>query len=81
MDRPAVFSKHIWGFSRKIRSNHGYLPEYVDSDGLFLSQRRLIDGTHVELVDVLPTLLTSLDLPIPGYIDGQTLWASGDKAR
>lgn len=77
LDAPALFSKTIWGFSRKQCSMHGYLPDYPDSDGLFLSQRPLIEGTHVELVDVLPTLLDSLDLSIPDYVDGRKLWATG----
>ena len=76
LDAPYLFTKTIWGFSRKQKSMHGYLPEYPDSDGVFLSQRPLIEGTHVELVDVLPTLLYSLDLPIPSYIDGRILWAN-----
>lgn len=75
LDAPAIFSKTIWGFSRKQRSMHGYLPEYPDSDGVFLSQRPLMDGSHVELVDVLPTLLTSLCLPVPNYVEGRSLWA------
>lgn len=77
LDAPAIFSKTIWGFSRHQRSMHGYLPEYPDSDGVFLSKRPLIAGTHVELVDVLPTLLESLGLPLPGYIDGRSLWNEG----
>jgi predicted AlkP superfamily pyrophosphatase or phosphodiesterase len=79
LDRPAIFSKTIWGFSRGQKSMHGYLPEYPDSDGVFLSQRPLVDGTHVELVDVLPTLLNSLDQPVPEYVDGRVLWATGAK--
>ena len=75
LDQPAIFSKTIWGFSRTQKSMHGYLPEHPGSDGVFLSQRPLVEGTHVELVDVLPTLLSSLDLPIPGYVDGHALWA------
>ena len=73
LDQPAIFSKTIWGFSRKQKSMHGYLPEHPGSDGIFLSQRPLAEGTHVELVDVLPTLLYSLDLPIPDYVDGRVL--------
>jgi len=75
LDAPYLFTKTIWGFSRKQKSMHGYLPDYPDSDGLFLSQRPLIEGTHVELVDVLPSLLNSLGLPIPDYVDGQVLWS------
>jgi hypothetical protein len=77
LDRPAIFSKTIWGFGRNQKSMHGYLPEYPDSDGVFLSQQPVIEGTHVELADVLPTLLHSLDLPIPGYVDGRVVWATG----
>ncbi len=74
LDVPNLFSKTIWGFSRGQKSMHGYLPDYPDSDGVFLSQQPLVDGTHVELVDVLPTLLDSLSLPIPEYVEGRVLW-------
>jgi len=75
LDQPAIFSKTIWGFGRKQKSMHGYLPEHPDSDGVFLSQRPLTKGTHVELVDVLPMVLSSLDLQIPNYVDGSVRWA------
>ncbi|MRR32617.1 hypothetical protein EG834_20325, partial [bacterium] len=74
LDRPAIFSKTIWGFSRKLKSMHGYIPDYPDSDGVFITQRPIADGTHVDLVDVLPTLLTSFDIPVPDYVDGRSLW-------
>ena len=75
LDAPAIFSKTIWGFSRHQRSMHGYLPEHPGSDGVFVSQRSLVEGTHVELVDVLPTILSSLGKPIPDYTEGRSLWA------
>ncbi len=78
LDTPAIFAKTIWGFGRKQKSMHGYLPDYEDSDGIFLSQRPVIPRDHVELVDVLPTILDSLDLPIPNYVDGQVLWEKSD---
>jgi hypothetical protein len=74
LDAPYLFTKTIWGFSRKQKSMHGYLPDYPDSDGVFLSQRPLVKEAHVELVDVLPTLLDSLGLPMPSYVDGRILW-------
>ncbi len=74
LDRPAIFSKSIWGFGRTQKSMHGYLPDYPDSDGVFLSTRPLVAGTHVELVDVLPTLLDALGLPLPDYLDGRVLF-------
>jgi hypothetical protein len=73
LDAPAIFAKTIWGFGRKQKSMHGYLPENPGSDGVFLSNRRLVKGTHVELVDVLPTLLNSLSLPVPSYVDGRVV--------
>jgi len=79
LDAPAIFTKTVWGFGRKQNSMHGYLPEYSGSDGVFLSQRSLVQGQHVELVDVLPTILDSLDLPIPDYVDGRSLWHHGDE--
>ncbi len=75
LDRPAIFSKTIWGFGRTQKSMHGYLPDYAESDGIFLSDRALVEGSHVELVDVLPTILSSLGLPVPAYVDGRSLWA------
>jgi len=74
LDAPYLFTKTIWGFSRGQKSMHGYLPDYPDSDGVFLSQRPLVDGAHVELVDVLPTLLGSLGISVPDYVDGRVLW-------
>lgn len=79
LDRPAIFTKTIWGFGRKQKSMHGYLPEHPGSDGVFLSQRPIVEGSHLELVDVLPTLLSSLDLPIPEYVDGRAVWADSDQ--
>ncbi len=75
LDTPAIFSKTIWGFGRTQLSMHGYLPDYPGSDGVFLSQRSLAEGTHVELVDVLPTILHSLGVEIPVYMDGRVLWS------
>ncbi len=75
LDTPAIFSKTIWGFGRTQKSMHGYLPDYAESDGIFITDRALVEGTHVELVDVLPTILSSLGLPVPAYVDGRPLWA------
>jgi len=74
LDVPSVFSKTVWGFNRNNASMHGYLPDYPDSDGVFISQRKLVDQSHVALVDILPTILDSLGVDIPAYVDGQVLW-------
>lgn len=81
LDTPAIFTKTIWGFGKTQKSMHGYLPEHAESDGVFLSQTPLIEASHVELVDVLPTILNSLELPVPAYVDGRSLWAEGKPAR
>ncbi len=75
LDKPAMFAKTIWGFGRKQKSMHGYLPDHPGSDGVFIGNRPLIEGAHVELVDVLPTLLNSLGLPVPAHVDGKVLWS------
>lgn len=74
LDVPAAFSKTVWGFNRKHASMHGYLPDYSDSDGIFVSDREVVDQSHVALVDILPTILASLGLEIPDYVDGKVLW-------
>jgi len=74
LDKPAMFAKTIWGFGHKQISMHGYLPDHPDSDGVFLANYPLVEGTHVDLVDVLPTLLDALGLSIPEYVDGRVLW-------
>jgi len=81
LDAPLIFTKTIWGFNRTQNSMHGYLPDYPDSDGVFLSNRPMINGTHAELVDILPTLLSSLGLPVPDYVDGRVLWAAEQQAH
>lgn len=80
LDAPAIFSKTIWGFGRTQKSMHGYLPDYEGSDGVFLSMQPLVEQDHVELVDVLPTILESLNIPVPGYVDGHSLWATHPSA-
>jgi len=75
LDRPAIFSKTIWGFGRTQKSMHGYLPDYPDSDGVFLSQREPVNEGQAELVDILPTIMDSLDLPTQDYVEGRVLWS------
>lgn len=81
LDAPAIFTRTIWGFGRTQLSMHGYLPDHPGMDGVFLSRRELNAGEHVELVDVLPTILDSLGLPIPAYVDGQSLWHQNGQTR
>jgi len=74
LDTPYVFSKTIWGYSRKIISMHGYLPEYDDSDGVFISNLP-IKKKVVKLVDILPSHLELLNIDIPNYAEGESVWS------
>lgn len=74
LDAPAIFSRTIWGFGRTQKSMHGYFPDHEGSDGVFLSMHPLVDQDHVELVDVLPTIMHSLSLPQRPDIDGKVLF-------
>ena len=64
LDAPNIFSKTIWGFSRSEVSNHGYLPEYEESNGVFLSNFDLDEmgfkKDYVELTHILPLHLSLL---------------------
>jgi len=74
MDAPAMFSKTIWGWSRSIRSMHGYAPDHAGMDGFIASNLPFDTTKSTELVDVLPSVLSALDLPIPEGLDGKAIW-------
>ena len=43
-------------------------------DGVFVSNRSLAGDSHLELVDIMPSILDALDLPIPGHVEGKSVW-------
>jgi hypothetical protein len=61
-------------FSVSNVAMHGYLPDYPESDGVFISNKEVLEGSHVELVDIMPSILNALDVKIPDYVDGKVLW-------
>jgi len=78
LDAPGVFSRTIWGFSRHMRSAHGYWPTLPDSDGVVVSNRRLRDGpTHI--VDIAPTILSLVGIEPDTNLDGSSLLGVGDE--
>ena len=77
LDTPYVFSKTIWGYSQKLNSMHGYLPEHSQSDGVFLSNRK-IEKEEVSLVDILPSHLSLLKVEIPNCIEGESVWGENE---
>ncbi|MEM2780621.1 MAG: hypothetical protein QW791_07135, partial [Candidatus Bathyarchaeia archaeon] len=54
-------------------SMHGYLPDYPDSDGVFISNMRLKKDRMI-LQDIAPSILQALGLETPKYIDGEPVW-------
>lgn len=54
---------------------HGCLPDYPDSDGVFVSNWEVISDSHLKLEDIMPSILSLLDVEIPSYVDGRVLWA------
>lgn len=73
LDAPCIFSKTIWGNSRRIKSMHGYLPSYSDSDGVLTSNLR-IGSDRISLIDILPSHLQLLNIEIPEYVEGNSIW-------
>ena len=79
LDKPYAFdhgSIKVMGkvFSFQPDYMHGYLPDYVDSDGIFVSNKQVLDNSYVELVDIMPSILDALDVAVPDYVDGKVLW-------
>ncbi len=56
-------------------SIHGYLPDYPDMDGVFVSNRELVEDSHLELVDIMPSILQALSLPVPEHVEGRSVWS------
>jgi predicted AlkP superfamily pyrophosphatase or phosphodiesterase len=75
LDRPYMFRRTVWGYGLRTRSIHGYLPDYEDCDGVFLSSRPIRDLERVGLVDVTPSLLACLGVGGEQELDGHVVWA------
>ncbi|MEM2191917.1 MAG: alkaline phosphatase family protein, partial [Archaeoglobaceae archaeon] len=70
LDKPYVFWENkISAFGKKVeipRSTHGYLPEYPESDAVFISNLEL-KKDRILLQDIAPSILQALDIRIPEY--------------
>jgi predicted AlkP superfamily pyrophosphatase or phosphodiesterase len=73
VDLPWALSHTIWGFGRRLASGHGYLPDHPGSDAVLVSNLPARDG-QLDLVDVAPSLLELLGLPIEAGLDGRSVW-------
>jgi bisphosphoglycerate-independent phosphoglycerate mutase (AlkP superfamily) len=52
---------------------HGYLPDYPDSDGILISNKKLKKDVAI-LQDIAPSILQALGLEVPDHMDGEPLW-------
>jgi hypothetical protein len=80
LDAPYAFTHGLVSVLGKLRghlssSMHGYLPDHPEMDGAFITNKRLVDDSYLRLVDIMPSILHALDLPIPEHLDGKVVWS------
>lgn len=75
VELPWALSHTIWGFGRRLASAHGYLPDHPASDAVFVSNIPAREGP-LDLVDVAPSLLELLGLPVVPGLDGRSAWSA-----
>lgn len=81
LDSPYTFDQgniFVMGKERsdtgKYISFHGYLPDRLDSDGVFISNRDMIDDPYIKLEDIMPSILSLFKVNVPKDIDGTLIW-------
>lgn len=57
-----------------FKSAHGYSPDLPDSDAVFISNKKVRDSSHLELVDIMPSILDIFGIEIPAHVDGKVIW-------
>ena len=75
-----TFNKTIWGFGKKQRSMHGYLPEEEGNDGLFVSNKPIYVN-KVTLPDIFAVIVDQLSLG-GNYleeVDGRNVLTKGNR--
>ena len=74
LDAPYMFQKTVWGYGLRTVSIHGYLPDHPEKDGVFVSNIPIAKKGHIELVDILPSLLSLLNVKVDYQFDGVSVW-------
>ena len=79
LDKPNIFEHEKLVVMGKQRagsdvSMHGHLPDYPDSDGIFISNMKVINKPHIRLEDITPTILDAFDIKKLDYMDGRVIW-------
>ena len=79
LEAPNIFDRgHVFIAGKQMDPHyvamHGYRPDYPGYAGFVLSNKELIDESYIKLVDIMPSTLSILDIPIPHYVDGRIIW-------
>ncbi len=73
----SVFYPNFFQYKIPVKGMHGYCPFYEDNQGLFLFYSDKINtiklGKSVRMVDIFPTILDLIELPIPQTSEGRSL--------
>ena len=74
LDAPNMFRGTVWGYGTRTTSIHGYLPDYPEKDGVFISNQPITRSGQIELADILPSTMALLDIKIDKEFDGSPVW-------
>lgn len=71
---PREFTNTIWGFGHSVKSGHGYEPTLQKHYGIFCTNLKIKNHREfANLTDILPTILSSLNLNIQDSFRGTDL--------
>jgi len=78
LDAPNIFGPSEFYIKTKkigsrVVSMHGYLPDYSESDGVIIASQGF-NRSEVKLEDITPTVISSLGIDVPTYMDGKPIW-------
>jgi predicted AlkP superfamily pyrophosphatase or phosphodiesterase len=69
-----IFSKTIWGWSRKMLSMHGYNPDLPENDGVLLTNLPVVSHRKLELVDIAPSIIEKFGVLEKSHMEGKSFW-------
>jgi predicted AlkP superfamily pyrophosphatase or phosphodiesterase len=74
-DPGTIIIPNFWDGDNPPRGMHGYLPIHEDCDGrLIINRKSSSHGEHkVKSVDIFPTILELMELPIPSSNEGKSI--------
>jgi predicted AlkP superfamily pyrophosphatase or phosphodiesterase len=79
LDAPRIFDRgKIYLAGKRLDpvyiSMHGYRPDVLGYEGVLVSNKPIKKIPYVKLVDIVPSILSLLDIPIPPYVEGASIW-------